>query len=297
MDTLRGLARKVKNLARTTSGPQQNSGPYELMLRPFETGDLTPVPDGWNVGPPDFVGVASGKAGTSWWYQLLLEHPAVKSNRVDRKELCYFYHFGYEGMDPDAIDTYRQAFAAPPGAICGEWSPAYLNFPFALDHLAEAAPDTKLLAIVRNPVDRILSARNMQISQRLEYMGLEGAPAYLYKTYSLSQQVVLQSMLSLPFRRLLSKFDRSQLLLLQYEQCKRDPRAAIARTYRFLGLDDTFVPDSLERKVNESEYILPDFESEERAQVAEYFIHDVISFAELFPEDIDLSLWPDFVGQ
>jgi hypothetical protein len=267
------------------------------MLHPFTAEDLADVPPDWEAGPPDFVGVAAGKAGTSWWYQLLLDHPSVVPNRLDRKELCYFYHFGYEGMDAEAVDTYRQAFAAPPGFICGEWSPAYLNFPFALYHLAEAAPQTKLLAIVRNPVDRILSARNMQIAQRLEYMGLEGDPAYLYRTYSLTQQAALQSTLALSFERLLRLFDRSQLLLLQYEQCKQAPRDAIAQTYRFLGVDDTFVPDSLERKVNESTYILPDLDSAERARVAEYFAPDVQAFADRFPEAIDLSLWPDFADR
>lgn len=87
---------------------------------PFNEQNLRPVPEGWEARPPDFIGVASGKAGTSSWYRLLLEHPSVKQNRLGRKELSYFYHFGYREMTRKAADAYRQAFAAPKGSICGE---------------------------------------------------------------------------------------------------------------------------------------------------------------------------------
>ena len=85
----------------------------EFMEQPLEPYDFLPVPDGYVVGPPDFVGIGFGKTGTTGWHQLLLQHQAVKPNRPDKKELAYFYHFGYNGISPDAIDTYHQAFAAP----------------------------------------------------------------------------------------------------------------------------------------------------------------------------------------
>jgi hypothetical protein len=254
------------------------------MARPFESKDLPPAPQGWKVGPPDFVGIASGKAGTTWWYQLLIEHPSVEPNRLNRKELCYFYHFGYRGISSDAIGVYRQAFAAPSGSICGEWSPGYLNYP---------VPEVKLLAIVRNPVDRILSAQSMQLSKRAKFMNLKGDRAYIYRTFSIFQEVTFHSLLYEPFQRLLNTFDRSQLLVLQYEKCKKDPLSEIAKTYRFLGLDDSYIPASLNRKVNVGSYVLPKFDPKERALLADYFSEDVKSFVKLFRE-IDLSLWPDF---
>jgi hypothetical protein len=29
----------------------------------------------WVVGPPDFVGVGTQRSGTTWWWQLLCDHP------------------------------------------------------------------------------------------------------------------------------------------------------------------------------------------------------------------------------
>ena len=45
---------------------------------PWEDGfDFTPpaLLPGESVGPPDFVGVGFQKAGTSWWYELVVDHP------------------------------------------------------------------------------------------------------------------------------------------------------------------------------------------------------------------------------
>jgi Sulfotransferase domain len=260
---------------------------------PFGVTDLAPVPEAWRIGPPDFVGIASGKAGTSWWYQLLLDHPAIVPNRRQVKEVFYFYHFGYQGLSPEAIEIYRQTFARPEGALCGEWSPGYLTHPLALDYLAEAAPEAKLLALVRNPVDRVISALNMEYARPNRAFNLQGEQEYLFRTLSLFPRVVFNSFLCLHFQHLSKLFDRSQLLVLQYEQCKMDPAAEIARTYRFLGLDDSYVPAQLHQPVNALPYVLPKPNATERARLAEYFVDDVRAFVKQFPQ-INLELWPDF---
>src|SRR4051812_23061279 len=36
-----------------------------------------PCPDGWTVGPPDFVIVGAEKSGPSRWMRLVREHPEV----------------------------------------------------------------------------------------------------------------------------------------------------------------------------------------------------------------------------
>jgi len=171
-----------------------------------------------------------------------------------------------------------------------------LNFPFAVDYLAKTAPETKILAIVRNPVDRVLSAQNQQLSKRAKFMNLKGSRAYIYKTFSIFESVIFNSFLYSPFKQLLRNFDRDQLLLLQYERCKMDPAAEIAKTYRFLGIDDAYIPKSLKREVNKSVYLIRKPQEYQRGLLADYYREDVNSFVNLFP-GIDLSLWPDFEGQ
>ena len=277
----------------TRGGLQSQSLMGKWATRRFESQDFLPVPESYLVGPPDYVGIASGEAGSTWWYRLLLDHPATKPNRLACKELSYFYHFSYKGLDSEALSTYRKAFATPAGCVCGEWSPGYLSYPLAIDYLAQAAPDAKLLAIIRNPVDRYFSALNHQVHVPVRHMNLEQRRAYVNRTIPLITEIMSSSLYALAFRHLLQLFDRSQLLLLQYEQCRRNPAVQIASTYRFLNMGDSYIPDSLDQRVNEKPYAAPDIEPHDRAVLVDYFSDDVRSLVEIFPE-IDLSLWPDF---
>ena len=269
------------------------SGPQNVWrTRPFELRDLAGVPDNYRVGPPDFVGIGAVRSGTTWWYQLLIEHPSVRPNRLAQKELSFFFHFGSRPMDTAAVSAYRQAFAAPRGCICGEWTPGYLCYPLAVGYLAEAAPAAKLLAIVRNPVDRLFSALNHRSQLPNASLGLKGTRAYLLDTFSVFQVLVAHSLYAQAFRHVLQRFDRSRLLVLQYEQCVREPAAQIARTYRFLALDDSFVPPSLNRRLNAVRYRAePD--PRYRGLLVDYFRDDVRALFDLFPE-LDRSLWSDF---
>ena len=85
------MKKSWKNLLRSIAGEVMKSPPKrtmpEGMNRPFTLDDLKKVQQGWHIGPPDFVGVASGSAGSSWWYSLLLQHPQIVPNRLNMKEL------------------------------------------------------------------------------------------------------------------------------------------------------------------------------------------------------------------
>lgn len=260
---------------------------------PFKYEDMDDVPESWHIHPPDFVGVASGKSGTSWWFKLLIEHPSVKPNRLNRKELIYFNHYGYNGIDSADIETYRNAFASPSGCICGEWSPGYLNHPLAINYLARAVPETRILAIVRNPIDRTLSALNQQLATRCKILDLEGLHLYIFKTFSIYPNIFFNSLYYRPFKNLLKFFKPSQILVLQYEQCKLSPENEIKKTYRFLNIDDQFIPKELVESVNKIPYSIPLLSEHARCRMAEYFYDDVLSLQKLFPE-IDISLWKDF---
>jgi hypothetical protein len=284
----------LKDSVKATDQKKVNSGKFNsLMLGRFTPDDFKPLPPGWRIGAPNFIGIGTGKAGTSWWYALMLQHPQIVQNRLGVKELHYFAHLKYHNLDDDCINAYRQAFATPEGSICGEWSPNYLLHPLCLEHIANVAPATKILLILRNPVDRSISAINHQLSVRLKNFNFNSEERYIYETYSIYQIAIFHSLYAYGLRRLLKNFDRSQILVLQYEKCKDNPQQEIARTYRFLGVDDKYQPQNLKKTVNRQEYLIPPLNSEERQRLTAYFADDVRATVEMFPE-IDLSLWSDF---
>jgi hypothetical protein len=255
-------------------------GPQSLQRR-FTRADLAPVPEGWEVGPPAYVGIGPGSAGTSWWHQLLLEHPQVTDNRLHVKELNFFLHHGFQTPPPEDIALYRDAFAAPPGAISGEWSPGYVSGPFAIDHLAAAASDATVITILRDPVDRVPSAMNRLLARgRSPRRAMNGAVRGALPARTLA--------------RARARFG-PRLLVLQYERCAVEPAIEIARTYRALGIDDTFTPTRLDERVNSLPHRVDPLDEDERARLVDHFAADVAAIAELFPE-IDLSRWPNFAA-
>ena len=94
--------------------------------------------------------------------------------------------------------------------------------------------------------------------------------------------------------RLVEAVGRDRVLVLQYEQCVRQPAEQFARTLEFLGLEP-YEPDPrlVRTRVNETvgdKRSVPD--KDEQALIEEYE-PEVKRLKELVP-DLDLSLWPRF---
>ncbi|MBI1293540.1 hypothetical protein GC175_01110 [bacterium] len=272
------------------------------MVQSFGPQHLHPVAvHGWQVRPPDFVGIGAPKCGTSWWYVLMTDHPQIVPHRVNlthpiHKETQYFLHFQYHSMNTEALDIYRNAFSAPLGTICGEFSVQYFLYPTLLEQLATAAPETKILVVLRNPIDRFISHWNHLITKRGKHLfgTLNQQQRYHYKTVSLYTEAMLHSFYGIGLSRLFEYFSHEQVLVLQFEQMVQSPETELARTYRFLGVDDRFHPKTYHQPVNQGCYLIPKPDADERARLAAYLKADVQRAAALCPE-IDLSLWSDFI--
>ena len=250
---------------------------------PWEAGfDFTPPATGPDevVAPPDFIGVGVQKAGTSWWYELISEHPDVFERADIHKERHFFTRFCVEPFGPADIRQYHQWFPRRPGTIAGEWTPDYFAYPWVAPLLAEAAPQAKLLVLVRDPIDRFRSG--------LTFRRKMGAP----NTSATVADAVRQGFYARWLRRLYEFYPPDQVLVQQYEQCRSDPQRQLDVTYEFLGLD-TFRPPDVRREVNVSGGEKVDLDPEAEARLVETYHDDVVDLAGLVPS-LDLSLWPRF---
>ena len=120
---------------------------------------------------PDFLIIGSPKAGSTALHAALAQHPQLFASTPKETK-----HFLCDGTPPDPStqrgpgdahsarewiwdrDEYERLFAdAPAGRLRFESTPFYLWDKAAQRRIAEAIPDVKLIAVIRDPVDRAYS--------------------------------------------------------------------------------------------------------------------------------------------
>jgi hypothetical protein len=181
------------------------------------------------------------------------------------------------------VQRYHQYFPRPPGAIAGEWTPRYMLDPWTPPRLSRAAPEARVLVLLRDPLARLRSGlRHMKSANSGELAAHLVNEALAFGRYG--EQLEL----------LACHFPRGQILVLQFERCVQDPDGERMRTFAFLGVDEDFVPEGFHDPVNEArgpEFAIP-ADIVDRAR--ELYLADAGKLADW--GEIDLDLWPELTG-
>jgi hypothetical protein len=305
---LEGLGRSIQEIKtaplkpfrKIFKGTRSKTKLFYKSEKPFSEADLRPLPEGWNRQGPDFIGVGVPKAGTSWWYSLMLQHPDIVPHRLFSKnspvskELHYFQHFMFQPLNDEAGENYKKAFAAPPGCICGEFSTIYMHHPMNIINLNKTCPDTKVIVLLRDPVDRMLSHFNHVMKNRSRALGFQDDDEKMifFKKYSVYPEAYYFSLYANAVRNLLLWVKRENILFLQYEQCRINPAEEYGRTLEFLAVDPRFSPSRAGEPVNKQSHFYLELTKSQRSALAHDFAGDVAELKKLVPE-FDYKLWPE----
>lgn len=187
----------------------------------------------------DFIGIGAQRTGTSWVYACLYEHPEICA---PVKEIHFFSRPRYA----EGLPWYESHFKrCAEGKKRGEFSTSYLYDEHTPTRIHEAYPHIKIIAILRNPVARAYSQYGNDIkagtiSEKLSF------EAY----YRSEKSVLEQGLYARQLKRYFALFPKQQILVLVHEDARKDPSAYIQRIYRFLGVDETFVPSMLYDTIN-----------------------------------------------
>jgi hypothetical protein len=272
------LRRRLRRLVSPAPAPRQGK-PKSPTGKPRPA-----VPEGWTLGPPDFIGIGVQKAGTTWWWKLLERHPDTVG---DIKETHHLTRLGWRPMFPRDVESYHRYFPRPEGKMTGEWTPRYMTVPGVAETMKACAPDAKLLVLLRDPVERYRSGVG-QWQKRKERRGKRlnlwagRKDAYARSFYAFTLQPYLEA------------FGRERLLILQFEKCREDPAREYRKTLEFLGLRE-WLPDEdvLGKPVNVSKKRPSPKALDEPPDLVESLEDDVRQLLSFAPE-IDLQLWPNF---
>jgi hypothetical protein len=191
------------------------------------------VSGGPDVGAlPDFVIIGAQKGGTSFLYHLLTLHPLVEP--AARKELHFF-------DNPELFDHgaewYQRCFprlGSKDGqrSITGEATPYYLFDPPVAKRMAQMVPKARLIALLRNPIDRAYSHYQMQVKRGTEPRTFEEAIEQQHSSY-MSRGIYVDQLL-----RWFEFFGKEQMLILKSEDFFERPIETLKVVLAFLDLPE-----------------------------------------------------------
>jgi hypothetical protein len=203
---------------------------------------------------PDFFIVGHSKSGTTALYEMLRRHPQIFM--PDLKEPVFFAselpRQAHRYVAPATLEEYLSLFAAAtPDQRVGEASASYLWSLSAAGRIAQARPDARIIAILREPASFLRSLhlqcvqshyeseKDFRTALALEPSRRQGQnipPRSLWPRVLLySEHVRYVEQL----RRYGAVFPEEQVLVLIYDDFRRENEATVRKVLRFLDVDDT----------------------------------------------------------
>jgi hypothetical protein len=229
---------------------------------------------------PTFLVIGAAKSATTSLHGYLAQHPAIYMSRVKEPDFFAFAGSPPSFAAPEGIDTtsavtrirlrtalyrhaltrvedYQRLFAPAKTRPCrGECSVLYMYNAATASRIAQALPDVRIVALLRNPVDRAYSKFVQFRREGLEPIG-DFASALAAEdgriaqgcspTWHYRQRGFYAKQLQ-PYCRL---FSRERIHIMLYDDLQSDPALLMRQLYGFLGVDTSFAPD-LSKRLNES---------------------------------------------
>ena len=248
---------------------------------------------------PNYLIIGAKKCGTTELYSYLTQHPAVAP--ALKKEINYFdalYSMNrnwYRSFFPTVFERSRIQKAAGQPFMTGEATPDYLFDTDAIARIHETIPGVRMLAILRNPIDRAYSHYNHNLRAGLESLSFVEAmeaeqervseDSELYFFHKTNLGYAQRSTYINQLEDWAKVFDKSQFCVLKSEDLYEFPERTLTRAFEFLGLN--YVAPREFKKLNTAPY--PDMDPEVRARFAAHFQADNERLYEFLGEDFGWS--------
>ncbi|HEX3035055.1 MAG TPA: sulfotransferase [Thermodesulfobacteriota bacterium] len=183
---------------------------------------------------PSLIVIGAQKCGTTSLHFYLSLHPQILMS--EEKELNFFIK---ERNWNKGLEWYASSFEGKKAKIYGESSPAYTNYPLFTGvpaRMHTLVPKAKLLYIVRDPIERMISHYIHVYSLGIENRSIEEALAssdsgneYLYRSLYYTQ-----------LEQYLMYYPQSQILVISKEDLENHRRKTLSKVFKFLDVDLNF---------------------------------------------------------
>jgi len=164
----------------------------------------------------------------------LTEHPEIFVARLETHFFDRNYDKGLEWWERTHFSEYRGE------RIVGEKTATYLHHPEVPQRIAETLPDVKLICCLRDPLERSYSHYLIWARNRPDHQ----IPSFL-EAATEESDLMQRSLYFKQMKWFLKEFPRERILVKIYEDKLVDPVGFIQDVYKYLGVDATFNPPSV----------------------------------------------------
>lgn len=256
---------------------------------------------------PTFLLIGANKGGTTSLHHYLSQHPDVFMSPV--KEPMFFIFEGKETPEdrPDQItrrkeiinnlEDYKQLFAgASHHSARGESSTAYLhNSQWAAERIKAHVPHAKIIAILRDPLQRALSNYRMYVDRGLESRSFEACVFAEFEATDLNripqgQQYLHLGLYARHVKTYLEVFPAGQARFFLYDDLIARPHELLAELFALIDVDASFLPKMGQRyNVSGKHEELTVLSTATRRRLVDFYRADVKKLEELL--NVDLRHW------
>jgi hypothetical protein len=214
---------------------------------------------------PNLFIVGAARAGTTYLWRYLRSHPAVFMPASElRKEPSFFC---LEQNPSMSLEAYLSLFknATPAQKWIGEASVAYLTDASSARQIHDFNPKSRIIILLRNPVDRAYSLYNWMVQDGYEFSptfetaldlekkrGRDVQSNWFKPGWYWGYQYYPSGLYPPQVARFLNHFGDNVLIIL-YESLKESPHLLQSRLHKFLQID---LPPPLPQIVNESRAVI-----------------------------------------
>jgi Sulfotransferase domain len=212
---------------------------------------------------PSFIIIGAQRAGTTSLFDYLGRHPDVASPTAVAEDIAWSkeIHF-FDDRFTRGLDWYRALFplavhrryarARGRDLVAAEATPYYLFHPAVPARIASTLPDVRLIALLRDPIERAYSHYQLAHRKGREQLSFEEALAAeperiaedephlddpTYRTrHHRHHSYLARGMYADQLERWFAHFPREQLLIIRSEDFLSRPAEIYADTLAFLGL-------------------------------------------------------------
>ncbi|AZZ94564.1 sulfotransferase [Hahella sp. KA22] len=190
----------------------------------------------------DFIGIGSGKCGSTWFFENLVQHPEIFDGNP--KEINYFSDL----YDQHELAWYESQFKGCDDRLLkGEFSVTYMYRPGTAERIRRHFPEAKIIAIVRDPVQRTFSDY-LHAIRKGDIAGSTSFAEFIRNEEHLKFGCYTQYLE--PF---FASFPKEQIKIIVLEDFNKDYARGFREVYEFLGCQDVnFLPEGVEQRRNQA---------------------------------------------